>query len=75
MKESNITTVTLPSLVLNSHFSSYSELQQQKNTYQQLYAEKDEAFNQVYLQLASDKEKQQMAKDKYIIDFIYCNNI
>eukprot|EP01105_Mastigella_eilhardi_P022176 TRINITY_DN5447_c0_g1_i1.p1 TRINITY_DN5447_c0_g1~~TRINITY_DN5447_c0_g1_i1.p1 ORF type:complete len:820 (-),score=235.45 TRINITY_DN5447_c0_g1_i1:84-2522(-) len=40
------------------------KLQQQKLMYQQLYKDKDEMFNKVYLQLAADKERVQMSKDK-----------
>eukprot|EP00727_Mastigamoeba_balamuthi_P007311 m51a1_g320 hypothetical protein (787) ;mRNA; f:431131-434130 len=40
------------------------KLQQQKLMYQQLYKDKDDAFNQVYLQLAAEKERIQMSRDK-----------
>ena len=42
------------------------ELEQQKMVYQKLYKEKDEKFNKAYLQLAADKEKITMSRDKYI---------
>lgn len=52
--------------IFNFNFYSYEELEQQKAVYQKLYKEKDEKFNKAYLQLAADKEKITMSKDKYV---------
>ncbi|PRP81719.1 hypothetical protein PROFUN_10819 [Planoprotostelium fungivorum] len=41
------------------------KIQEHQNMYQQLYRDKDERFNKYYLQLAAEKEKVGMTKDKY----------
>ncbi len=41
------------------------EIVEHQHTYQQLYKDKDERFNKMYLQLAADKERVSMQKDKF----------
>jgi hypothetical protein len=45
-------------------FLLLSEIVEHQHTYQQLYKDKDERFNKMYLQLAAEKERVSMQKDK-----------
>jgi hypothetical protein len=46
------------------HSDLPKEIQEHQIMYQQLYKDKDQKFSKMYLQLAAEKEKISMAKDK-----------
>lgn len=43
-----------------------AEIKEHQQLYQQLYRDKDEKFNKMYLKLAADKEAVTMERDKYV---------